>query len=681
MRLYIAEKPSLGRAIATALAGQRAQRRDGHIHLPDGDCVSWCIGHLLEQAEPEAYDPAFKRWSHDHLPIVPDDWQLKPKKETAAQLKILRKLIREADELVHAGDPDREGQLLVDEVLHYASISKKRINAVKRCLINDLNPAAIRRSLTNLRPNREFLPLSTSALARSRADWLYGINMTRAYTLQGQKVGYQGVLSVGRVQTPVLGLVVRRDLEIANFVSQPYFEVWANLTTEKNEAFRARWIPSDACKPMLDDAGRNLSKPLAENVVARITDKPATVKKVERKKRVLTPPLPYNLSALQMDANRAFGLSAQAVLDACQSLYEKHQLITYPRSDCRYLPEDHYTEAPALVEKIQQNLELLDCQQYTHSYPAIGEGIKAGRKTRTWDDKRVSAHHAIIPTLRRAGALSGSEKQVYQLISRQYLGQFLPDHEFFETRAEITIESGLFVARAKEPHIEGWKLLFARAPKKTKAQDANKTDNTDTLPNLSEGQSLHSGAGTIEEKKTTPPAPFTEATLLSAMTGISQFVSDKALKKVLRETDGLGTEATRAGIIELLIRRQFIERQQKNLRATPAGIALVEALPSSTTLPDMTARWESCLTSISQGAADYDTLMQPLITQLRDLATESRTILPRGLQGLGNKYTKKRGPTKKRRASSASPGKGLATSSKTAKSRPRSGSKRKNQAG
>jgi len=235
MKLYIAEKPSLGRAIASALAsssGSREQRGDGFIKLSNGDCVSWCIGHLLEQAEPHVYNSDYKSWHMQHLPIVPDKWKLQPKKETKNQLSVLRKLVKSADELVHAGDPDREGQLLVDQLIDYLNVSVKKRSTIQRLLVSDLNTPAVVRALNQLKPNRNYAPLSTSALARSRADWLYGINMTRAYTIQGRKVGYNGVLSVGRVQTPVLGLVARRCEEIENFVSKPFYEVQAHMVTK-----------------------------------------------------------------------------------------------------------------------------------------------------------------------------------------------------------------------------------------------------------------------------------------------------------------------------------------------------------------------------------------------------------------------------------------------------------------
>ena len=291
MKLYIAEKPSLGRAIADVLPKPH-RKADGCIYAANGDCVSWCIGHLLEQAEPDAYDPRFKQWRLEDLPIVPGEWKLKPKASSRQQLAVLRKLVKEADQIIHAGDPDREGQLLVDQVIDYLKVSGTKRDTIQRCLINDLNPAAVTRALGQLRDNKAFIPLSTSALARSRADWLYGINMTRAHTLMGRKVGYQGVLSVGRVQTPVLGLVVRRDEEIEAFVPKPFYQLIAHLVTDQGEHFKARWQPSEACLPYQDEEGRVLSKALAENVQSRIHQQPATVTASSRKTKRQSAPLP-----------------------------------------------------------------------------------------------------------------------------------------------------------------------------------------------------------------------------------------------------------------------------------------------------------------------------------------------------------------------------------------------------
>lgn len=339
MRLFIAEKPSLGRAIADVLPKPH-KKGDGFIETAQGDVVTWCIGHLLEQAEPDAYDAAYKQWRMESLPIVPVQWQLVAKPKTKTQLTVIKRLLKQADCVVNAGDPDREGQLLVDEVIDFLGYPKTK--PVQRCLISDLNPPAVRRALDKLRDNKEFVPLAVSALARSRADWLYGINMTRAYTLLGRKGGCSELLSVGRVQTPLLGLVVRRDLEIEAFVPKPFFEVLAHLQTEGNERFSAKWLPSEACLPWQDEEGRVLNRALAAKVVERIQGQPALVEEVEEQARKQAAPLPYNLSSLQIDAAKRFGMDAKRVLDVCQGLYERHKLITYPRSDSRHLPSDHF---------------------------------------------------------------------------------------------------------------------------------------------------------------------------------------------------------------------------------------------------------------------------------------------------------------------------------------------------
>ncbi len=668
MILYIAEKPSLGRAIAGALP-KPLQKGDGFIRAANGDVVSWCIGHLLEQAEPEDYDPVFKKWAHAQLPIIPQKWQLKAKKQTAKQLSVLKKWVKQADQLVHAGDPDREGQLLVDEVIDFLGVKGKKRDAIKRCLISDLNPPAVKQSLSKLRDNREFIPLSVSALARSRADWLYGINLTRAYTLQGQKVGYQGVLSVGRVQTPLLGLVVNRDRDIANFVSKPFYNVWAHLRTENNENFKAKWVPSEHCAAYLDEHGRNVSRPLAENVVQRASFQPATVKDISRKKKSRAAPLPYNLSSLQIDANKAYGFSAKQALDICQALYEQHNAITYPRSDSRYLPMGHFSQAPQVLACVQNNLHQVDTGgplSIRENDSALFASLKPKQKSKAWNDSKVDAHHAIIPTQKSLSRLSSQEAKIYRLICRNYVAQFLPNYVFFDSQLDIEIAAGKFVAKAKEIEQEGWKSLFmgkggaagkasvngGLPDEKSNEKNDEDSDPNQTLPSLSKGQQLESLQAEVEEKNTSPPKHFTEATLLAAMTGIGAFVKDPALKKVLKETDGLGTEATRAGIIELLFKRGFMVRMGKTVKATETGKGLIEALPESTTLPDRTARWESILTAICEREAKYETLMTPLQEELAVLVQESQSVLPTGLKGLGNNKAKKF--TRKKRGNGAS---------------------------
>lgn len=613
MKLYIAEKPSLGRAIAAALPKPQKNHKT-HIELANGDVVSWCIGHILAQADPEDYDGDLKKWRMDTLPIVPEQWQLKPISRTRSQLTVLRKLVKQADEIIHAGDPDREGQLLVDEVIDFLKVSKAKKANIKRLLISDLNLPAVKRALNSLKNNSDFMPLSISALARSRADWLYGINLTRAYTLQGQKTGYNSVLSVGRVQTPLLGLVVRREQEIANFVSKPFYQVHAHICMQAGEqtSFTAKWQPSENCKPYCDDEGRVLVKALAENVVKRIDNQVATVSNIENNEKQQAAPLPFNLSQLQISAAKQFSMNAKLVLDVCQSLYEKHKLITYPRSDCRYLPKGQLAQAPGIINMLAGSS--LPCNK-----PA--QGANQSLISKAWNDKKITAHHAIIPTEKSPEKLNLNtfEKNIYLLIVRQYLVQFYPAYIYQQTKLSLLIAGGVFVTQAKTEKQLGWKVLFPKSNKSKAASSSENDEQEQTLPVVEQGQVLHCNHGELIEKHTSPPQSFTDATLLAAMTGIARYVSDPAIKKILKESDGLGTDATRAGIIELLFKRGFLQRKGKAITATEVGIALINALPEMATLPDMTAQWEATLGAISEKNASYVSFMQPLtntVTQM-----------------------------------------------------------------
>ncbi|MFK0572561.1 DNA topoisomerase III [Endozoicomonas sp.] len=618
MRLFIAEKPSLGRAIADVLK-KPIKKQEGYIESASGDVVTWCIGHLLEQEEPDAYDPAYKTWKLEHLPIVPQQWRLKPRKGVRSQLTVIGKLLKRADIIVNAGDPDREGQLLVDEVLDYLKLSLQRKKEVRRLLISDLNPSAVSQALGRMRSNQEFVPLAVSALARSRADWLYGINLTRACTLLGRKVGFNGLLSIGRVQTPILGLVARRDAEIEKFQPKPYFEVFATLLTAKEESFKAKWVPSEACQPWMDEEGRVLDRRLAQNVVDRVAGKQGTVKRVEDKRGKETPPLPYSLSALQIDAARQLRMDAKKVLDSCQRLYEQ-KLVTYPRSDCRYLPEEHHSQAPEVLATIRHNVFSLG--------KAVDQALPE-RKTSAWNDKKVGAHHAIIPTSLRKDLerLPELDRKLYELIARQYVVQFYPDHTFRKRVVDVEIEKGLFRASSRQTVEEGWKALIRPGKSNQRSgdgagDDGNNEENT-FLPELARGDVVDCPEAELKEKQTQPPKPFNDATLLSAMTGIARYVQDKSIRKILRETDGLGTEATRANIIELLFKRQFLERKGRNIHASATGRALINALPERVTTPDMTARWESSLNDIVERKGSYGAFMGSLDQELRALLMQT----------------------------------------------------------
>ncbi|MGP5565475.1 DNA topoisomerase III [Vreelandella alkaliphila] len=636
MILYIAEKPSVGRAVADVLPKPH-QKGDGFIRVANGDVVTWCIGHLLEQAEPDAYDPEYKKWKKEHLPIIPTEWKHQVKSQTRSQFNAVKKLIKEADQLVNMGDPDRVGQILVDEVINYSGVNKAKREATLRCLVNDMNPAAIKKALNDLRKNTDFIPLATSALARARADWLYGINMTRLCTLLGQSAGYNGVLSIGRVQTPVLGLVVHRDQEIENFITKPFYEVFITLQTVAGESFTAKWKPSTACEPYMDEEGRVLSRKLAEVVLQKVVGHAGNVIAVKRDKKKQPAPLPYSLSSLQIDASKRFNLNAQKTLGICQQLYERHKLITYPRSDCRYLPKGHYAERQTVAQSIAR------------TSAALSDSVQKADldlKSKAWNDAKVGAHHAIIPTSRAVPGdrLSQDEKNIYELVARQYLMQFYPAFEYAEHQIDSEVEGGLFIAKQKSVISSGWKALLP--PQKTPKQ--GEEFSSAALPNVNSGDPVTCIDGKMDEKQTSPPKRFTDATLLSAMTGIARYVSDPEIKKVLRDTDGLGTEATRAGIIELLFKRQFLTKKGKEIHSTEAGKHLVNSLPKRMVVPDMTAHWESQLEAISEKRMRYGQFMQPLTDGLKALIAEVEGSDFSALRGMGKKSMRKRKTARKK---------------------------------
>ncbi|MCK0751990.1 DNA topoisomerase III [Chromohalobacter japonicus] len=595
MRLIVAEKPSLARAIADALPA-KTQRQDGYLECGE-TCISWCVGHLLEQAPPDAYDARYQQWRLDDLPIVPQQWQLIPRAKARAQLAVIRKLLKRADSVVHAGDPDREGQLLVQQVIERLGWR----GPMARLLISDLNRPAVQQALQRLEDNARYQSLFEAAEARSRADWLYGINLSRAWTLTGRQAGYSGVLSVGRVQTPVLGLIVRRDLEIEGFVSRPFYTLWADLGVEHG-TLRAWWQPQPPHP--LDDQGRLLAREPAEALASRLPTAEGHLSALQSKKKSQSAPLPYSLSALQVDAARRYKLPAKRVLDICQTLYERHQLITYPRSDCRYLPEGHFAAA-------RQTLSTACASDDTLA--GWLRGADFNRRSRAWNDKQVGAHHALAPTGRPfdAARLSNDEANVFRLIARNVLAQFYPPLETRDVKAEFSILGECFRAQGQEVLVRGWKPLFTTR------------DEAPALPALREGETARVQACAVEDRQTRPPEPFSDASLIKAMMNIARYVDDDAVRRTLRDTDGLGTEATRAGILETLITRGYVIRQQGALRATRTGRALIQALPDTATRPERTALWEQRLAEIAEGNADATAFLDTLVGDVHQLLSQA----------------------------------------------------------
>ncbi|WP_457808114.1 DNA topoisomerase III [Kushneria sp. EE4] len=591
MQLIIAEKPSLGRAIASALPGRFSQT-EGALSSPD-ITVSWCFGHLLEQAAPEAYDERLKRWRLDDLPIIPSKWKLTPRPKARAQLTILRRLVKSADKIIHAGDPDREGQLLVQETIEYLGWK----GPVERLLINDMNTPAIKRAWQALEDNARFQPLYQAALTRSRADWLYGINLTRAWTVTGQQAGIKGVLSIGRVQTPLLGLIVRRDRTIENFQPVDFYPLWADFETSGGSV-RAWWQPGEQHR--LDDQGRLLDAAPARALAAKLPGQPAIIRDVEQKQQRQGAPLPYSLSTLQIDAARRYKMSAQSVLDCAQRLYERHRLITYPRSDCRYLPRDYLKGIDATLRHACQGNDTLE---QWHG------GIDTSRVSRAFNDKQIGAHHAIAPTGQtpRWQTLSREEQNVYTLVARNVLAQFYPPFEYRDTRVTLEALDEAFMIKGREILQVGWRALF------------NTPDEDATLPAMTKGDKACVTQCEMQTRQTRPPEPFTDASLINAMTHVARYVTDNAVRATLKETDGLGTEATRASMIETLLTREYVHRQSGAIRATRRGRGLIDALPESLSGPERTALWEQRLSRVREGSDSLDAFLSDMAGELTTL--------------------------------------------------------------
>jgi DNA topoisomerase-3 len=522
-------------------------------------------------------------------------------------------LLRGASRVVHAGDPDREGQLLVDVVLDFLGYR----GPVDRILIRDTNPEAVARELAAIEPNAKYRSLGAAALARQRADWLYGINMTRAYTLLGRAAGYDGrVLSIGRVQTPVLGLIARRDAAIEAFQPTPYFVVTAEVRSGAGKAFEASWAPQGRTPTDVDADGRIVREDIAEGVAARTRFARGQVGGVERRAKVEAPPLPYSLADLQIDAARRLGLSAAQVLEVCQSLYETHRLTTYPRSDCSYLPEGHLAGAGEVLGAIAG---------VEPGLASVVGKADVSLRSRAWDDSKVTAHHAIVPT-RAAGStrLVATERDVYELIARRYVSQFLPPHEYALTRLDLDVGGERFVATGRETTRLGWREAWTNdAPEGEEAK-------VSSLPSLREGDPVTVAEARASRRQTEPPKAFTDASLMQAMVNIAAHVEDPQVKAILAEADGIGTPATRPAIIETLFERGYVERRGKSIVTTAIGRALVASLPDAATRPDMTAEWEAAMRAIGEGSETMAGFLEKRTAQLVALVAEAkaRRVVP-----------------------------------------------------
>ncbi|RSF08753.1 DNA topoisomerase III [Achromobacter aegrifaciens] len=590
MRLFLCEKPSQGKDIGRILGA--TQRGEGCLN-GSGVTITWCIGHLVEAAAPEVYDAALKRWSLEQLPIIPQQWRVEVKPKTATQFKVVKALLAKATHLVIATDADREGELIAREIIDLCGYR----GPIERLWLSALNDASIRTALGKLRPSSDTLPMYYSALARSRADWLVGMNLSRLFTLLGRQAGYDGVLSVGRVQTPTLKLVVDRDREIAAFKSAPFWAIDVSLSTE-GQAFSAQWVAPDGCT---DDAGRCLQQPVAQQAAQQIRAAgSAQVVSGETERVREGPPLLFDLGTLQEVCSRQLGLDVQETLQIAQALYETHKATTYPRSDSGYLPESMFAEVPTVLDSLLKTDPSLR--------PIMGQ-LDRTQRSRAWNDGKVTAHHGIIPTLEPANlsVMSEKERAVYRLIRAHYLAQFLPHHEFDRTVAELSCGQQKLVATGKQVVVKGWRLVLDEPEREGSAdEDADASARSQVLPALREAMACQIAGADIKALKTMPPKPYTQGELVKAMKGVARFVTDPRLKQKLKDTTGIGTEATRANIISGLITRGYIVKKGRSIRASDAAFTLIDAVPAAIADPGTTAVWEQALDMIEAGQLTLD---------------------------------------------------------------------------
>jgi DNA topoisomerase-3 len=608
MRVFLCEKPSQGKDIARVLgAGQRGNG----CYSGSGQVVTWCIGHLIEAAPPEAYGEQYKRWSIEQLPILPERWQVEVKPKTAAQFKIVQQLLAKASELVIATDADREGEMIAREIIELCGYR----GPIQRLWLSALNDASIRKALAALKPSADTLPLYFSALARSRADWLIGMNLSRLFTVLGRQAGYSGVLSVGRVQTPTLKLVVDRDREIAWFVSLPFWTVDVALS-HAGQRFTASWTPPDGCT---DDTGRCVQQPVAQQAAERIRGAgQAQVLSVETERMREGPPLPFDLGTLQEVCSKQLGLDVQETLDIAQALYETHKATTYPRSDSGYLPESMLAEVPAVLAAVLAT---------DPSLRPLIDRLDRGQRSRAWNDGKVSAHHGIIPTLEPTNLSAMNEKElaVYRLIRAHYLAQFLPHHEFDRTVAQLACGGQSLVAVGKQIVAAGWRqALTALASPKSEDGDGEDAQRSQVLPALQAGLACQVGAVDLKALKTLPPKPYTQGELVKAMKGVTKLVTDPRLKQKLKETTGIGTEATRANVINGLLARGYLVKKGRAVRASDAAFTLIDTVPPAIADPGTTAVWEQALDMIGAGTLTLDTFIEKQSSWVAQLVQQYR---------------------------------------------------------
>lgn len=583
--LVLAEKPSVARDIARVLGCKG--KGDGCIN-GDKYVVTWALGHLVTLADPDAYDDKYKAWRLEDLPMLPEKMKLVTIRQTSKQYRIVSALMKRADidKLVIATDAGREGELVARWIMMKAHCKLPAY----RLWISSQTDKAIKEGFQNLKSAKEYDNLYYSAQARAEADWLVGLNTTRALTCK-----YNASLSAGRVQTPTLAMIVQREEEIQSFVPKAYYGLKGDFG-----AFKATYRDGKGNTRFSDRA-------FAEGLYKSLQNKSYTVTKLERATKKQNPPAAYDLTELQRDANKKYGYSAKQTLSLMQSLYEYHKVLTYPRTDSRYITDDIVATLPERLRAVALG-----------PYQAGAMKLLRGRIETKYvvNNAKVSDHHAIIPTEQSPNLqkLSYEERNIYDLVVRRFLAVLSSPFEYDEVKVEISADKGSFFAKGKTPLKQGWKEFYGNIEED---DDDDSDDKAQNLPEMKQGQSLTLKSIKITEGKTKPPARYTEATLLSAMENPSKQITDKTLKAVIESTSGLGTPATRADIIEKLFDNFSIERVGKEIHPTAKGKQLVRIVPEDLRSATLTAKWEQQLQNISKGKQN----MKSFINEMREYST------------------------------------------------------------
>lgn len=612
--LVIAEKPSMGRDIAQAISAMlRAPVSNDRLFQVVGNyTVVGAQGHLFSLADAEEYGSEFAfPWRVDPLPVLPEQFKLEPNfqrkngkvvendltKSIRARIAKIKELIASADEVIHAGDSDREGQLIVNDIIQQFKFKGQ----VNRLWLHAQTTDGIIDALKKMRNNTTYANLGVAALARRESDWAIGINATRAYSALWWKKGHKGVLNIGRVVTPVVGMLVQREKDIRNFVSIDHYNLRAQINIKAYPPFWAKWVkPAGEGSPQFDHSGKYLiDKPFIESIRDKCQNKPAVIITANKVKKSDNPPPLFSLTELQKLAAR-MGYSPDQVLAAAQALYEKHKLTSYPRTECQFAPESEHAKAPVVIKSIEQN--------FTGSW-LIPSGWTPSLKSPSWNDSKLQEHYAILPlsTSCPVSGLSKCEHDVYRLICRQYIAQFFPKYEYMATTLEVEVAGEVFRATGRTPMVEGWRVLYGgfAAAKKVDPD----SDEQDTLPDVSLHDRGTASPVEVISKKTEPPLRFTAITLLEAMEKAYLFVTDPKVKAKLKQVEGIGTAATRANIIAKVVASDFaVEgRAGKVISYVPTAKAFgyIECVPEMLTRPDLTAWFEGKLEDLAKGDLEY----------------------------------------------------------------------------